>query len=44
MQALVIQGGCNYLTKWEGYDDMTWETAANLSKAKQMHDDNEKQH
>jgi hypothetical protein len=41
-----IKGGYKYQIKWAGYDDdeMTWEPAANLSKAKKMLDDYKKQH
>jgi hypothetical protein len=44
--ALGIKGGDYYQIKWEDYDnnEMTWEPAANLSKAKQMLDDHNKQY
>jgi hypothetical protein len=41
-----VKGSYKYQIKWEGYDDdeMTWELATNLSKAKKMVDDYKKQH
>jgi len=45
-QATGVEGGYNYQIKWEGYDDheMSWEPAANSSKAKEMLNDYRKQH
>jgi len=41
MRAPGVKGCYKYQIRWQGYDDneMTWEPAANLSKAKQMLDD-----
>jgi len=43
-RALGVIRGYKYQSKWDGYDnkEITWDPAANISKAKQMLDDNKK--